>query len=200
MLPAINPNRQTGPRLIDTGCLSYGLCDSTFAQNKNLARLSIKLKKVIGFDGKISSQVNEVAIIDIDLDGHCQSKIFLCITPVRHYDMILGMPWIVSQDVRIDGPRSEMKICSTGIKVHSKGAFLNAQSFQGKPVQESATIFNHITRKSLKKRKVEVFAASMADINKALAAKQRLDPTIKLPIEYHEFLNVFDHKKADLLP
>lgn len=39
--------------LIDTGCHSYGLCDSIFAQNNNLARLSINPRKVIGFDGKI---------------------------------------------------------------------------------------------------------------------------------------------------
>lgn len=80
--------------------------------------------------------------------------------------MILGMPWIVTQDVRINSPRFEMKICATGITVHSKDAFLNAQSCHGKPVQVSATKFSHITKKSLKTGKIEVFAASMADINK----------------------------------
>ncbi|TQS35488.1 hypothetical protein Golomagni_04091 [Golovinomyces magnicellulatus] len=96
--------------LIDTGCLSYGLCDSHFAQKNNLVRLKINPREVVGFDGKIASSVNEVAVVNIDLDGHRQSKVFLYIAPLGPYDMILGMPWIASQDVRINGPRSEMEI------------------------------------------------------------------------------------------
>ena len=45
-----------------------------------------------------------------------------------------------------------------------------------------------------------VFAASMADINKALAKKTYTDPRFRLPKQYHEFLNVFDRKEADKLP
>ena len=40
----------------------------------------------------------------------------------------------------------------------------------------------------------------MADINKALAVKQKTDPKTKLPFQYHEFLDVFDHQRAELLP
>jgi hypothetical protein len=39
----------------------------------------------------------------------------------------------------------------------------------------------------------------MADINKALAVKQRTDPKTKLPSHYHEFLDVFDYKEANQL-
>lgn len=41
--------------LIDTGCLSYGLCDSRFAQKNNLARLKMNPREVVEFDGKIAS-------------------------------------------------------------------------------------------------------------------------------------------------
>ena len=40
----------------------------------------------------------------------------------------------------------------------------------------------------------------MANINKALAVKQRTDPKTKLPSHYHEFLDVFDYKEANQLP
>jgi hypothetical protein len=43
--------------------------------------------------------------------------------PIGDYNIILGMPWIKAQDVRINGPRLEMKIMSTGIVVRSKTIF-----------------------------------------------------------------------------
>jgi hypothetical protein len=43
--------------------------------------------------------------------------------PIGDYDIILGMPWIRAQDVRINGPRSEIKIMSTSIIIQSKTIF-----------------------------------------------------------------------------
>lgn len=189
--------------LIDTGCLSYGLCDSHFAQKNNLVRLKINPREVVGFDGKVASSVNEVAIVDIDLDGHRQSKVFLYIAPLGQYDMILGMPWIISQDVRINGPRSEMEIRSTGIIVRSKNTVPNNQKTletQYTLTQVSAITFKQLTKNHPKNKGVQVFAASMADINKALAVKKRTDPSSVLPIHYHDFLDVFDYKKSESLP
>ena len=49
--------------------------------------------------------------------------------------------------------------------------------------------------------KVKVFAASLADITKALRMKTVTDPRTKLPQQYHEFLNVFNKERSDrLLP
>jgi len=48
--------------------------------------------------------------------------------------------------------------------------------------------------------KVEVFIASLADINKALAVKARTDPHTKLPKHFHEFLDVCSCTDADKLP
>ena len=45
-----------------------------------------------------------------------------------------------------------------------------------------------------------VFAASMADINKALAVKKYMDPKDKMPTCFHQWLDVIDRKKAGLLP
>ncbi|KAI0992479.1 hypothetical protein K3495_g15706, partial [Podosphaera aphanis] len=186
--------------LVDTGCLSYGLCDSSFAQRNNLARLEINPREVIGFDGKVASLVNEVAVIDIDLDGHQQKRVFLYIAPIGSYDMILGMPWITAEDVRINGPRSEMLIRSTGTTVRSKEGFSATRGSNQEPVQVSAVAFDFLSKSYSRKNKVQVFAASMKDINKALEGKKRSDPAFKLPSHYHEFLDVFDYKKADSLP
>ena len=94
--------------LIDTGCLSYGLCDTRFARKHNLMRIPIKPRDITGFDGRVSSTVNEVAVVLLDLDGYREERVFMYVTPIGDYNIILGMPWITAQDVRINGPRSEM--------------------------------------------------------------------------------------------
>jgi hypothetical protein len=45
-----------------------------------------------------------------------------------------------------------------------------------------------------------VYAVSIADIEKALKPRQRSDPKIKLPIQYHEWLKAFNQVLADKLP
>ncbi|RKF84269.1 hypothetical protein GcM1_127001, partial [Golovinomyces cichoracearum] len=171
--------------LIDTGCLSYGLCDSNFAQKNNLVRLKVNPREVVGFDGKIASSVNEVAVVDIDLDGHRQSKVFLYISQLGQYDIILGIYWIVSQDVRINGPRSEIGIRSTGIIVRSKDVvqkYRNTLKMQYTLV--SAIAFRQLTKNHSRNKGVKVFAASLADINKSLAVKKRTDPSSVLLTHY----------------
>jgi hypothetical protein len=51
-----------------------------------------------------------------------------------------------------------------------------------------------------RKPEYEIFAASIIDIEKTLAPKNRTDPATKVPIEYHENLKVFSRTKADKLP
>jgi predicted aspartyl protease len=184
--------------LIDTGCLSYGLCDSRFARKHNLPRIPIKPRDITGFDGKASSTVNEVAVISLDLDGYREEQVFMYVTPISDYNMILGMPWITAQDVQINGPRSEMMIGVTNTVVHSKEAFFSRQKEISRTVQVSATSFMMIKKR--KNQKAQVFAVSMADINKALRVKQKTDPKTKLPAYFHDLLKAFDQKEADKLP
>src|SRR6266480_1433483 len=65
--------------------------------------------------------------------------------------------------------------------------------------QVSAVAFTRLTR-GKHQRKIAVFAASLADITKALAVKKHTDPKTKLPATYYPWLNAFNRKKADALP
>jgi hypothetical protein len=78
--------------LIDTGCLSHGLCDPRFAQKNKLMRLKIILRQVIGIDGKLMAIMDKVVAINLDLDGYREEKVFLYVSPIGHYNIILGMP------------------------------------------------------------------------------------------------------------
>jgi hypothetical protein len=50
-----------------------------------------------------------------------------------------------------------------------------------------------------KKSGHEIFAASMADIEKTLRPKKHTDPAKKVPEDYHDILDEFSRKKADTL-
>src|SRR5258707_12126396 len=91
-----------------------------------------------------------------------------------------------------------MRMVETFKTLKTKKAF-SSMSRNFHSVQVSATSYKYLRTKS-KKGSIEVFAASMADINKALRPKVRTDPRDKLPIKYHEFLDVFDYKEAEKLP
>ena len=47
---------------------------------------------------------------------------------------------------------------------------------------------------------MEVFAVSLKDIEKALKSMKHINPAVKLPKEYHRFLDVFSRQEADMLP
>ena len=55
-------------------------------------------------------------------------------------------------------------------------------------------------KKSKKDASIQVFLASIADINKVLAVKSKRDPKAMLPKQYYEFIDLFDPSKADKLP
>ena len=52
----------------------------------------------------------------------------------------------------------------------------------------------------VKRHLMEVFTISLRDIEKALEPKKHFDPAVKLPKEYHQFLDIFSRQEADTLP
>ena len=63
-----------------------------------------------------------------------------------------------------------------------------------------AAPFNHLVQKSQKDSRIQIFSVNLRDINIALAPKKHTNLATKLPSEYHEFLDVFSRKDADVLP
>jgi len=65
----------------------------------------------------------------------------------------------------------------------------------------SATFFmNLIQKKEEKQKKIEVFSASMTNIEKALTSQKKTDLRTILSDHYHEFLDVFNHMMTEKLP
>jgi len=67
-------------------------------------------------------------------------------------------------------------------------------------VMMSATFFtNLVQKKEEKQKKIEVFSASMANIEKALTSQKKTDLRTILSDHYHEFLDVFNRTMTEKL-
>ena len=78
--------------LIDTDCLSHRLYDPRFIRKNKLTRLKIILRQVTGIDKKLTAIIDEVIAVNLDLNNYREEKVFLYISLIRHYNIILGMP------------------------------------------------------------------------------------------------------------
>jgi transposase InsO family protein/predicted aspartyl protease len=179
--------------LIDTGCLSYGLIDSRFAIKNGLQRIPITPRGLSGFDAPSTDQVTEVAVVSMDIDGHVEAQAFFYVVPrLASYNMILGLPWLKKQSVQINTEYSECLIESSMTIVRNRAIKADLEI---DCIAISAVAFKSQARK----KHMEVFSVSIADINKALKVKARTDPRTKLPKQYYEFLKVFSKEEADKL-
>ena len=187
--------------LLDSGCLSYGLVSSSFAIENDLQRIKIPARSLSGFDAPSEDTVTEVAVVSLDIDGHHESRSFLYVVPrLESYDIILGLPWIVKQDARINGPMSECLIRSTDTLVRNQASTLEPDyTLDCAPISIKA--FRMMTTKS-RQRNVEVFSASLRDIAKALdkTKKTKTDPRTKLPSQYLDYLGAFSPTDSDKTP
>lgn len=182
--------------LIDADCASYGIILSRFAVN-DLKRIQIDTRAVRGFNGS-EEPISEVACVDIDMGGHERHRVFLYIVrELRGYDIILGRPWLGEQEAVIDTSSKQMSFKKTGIII---GEATRTAAADIEPIGAKVYAYWEKNRRQTRHKGVETFAVSLADIDKALKPKTRTDPKQKLPRHYHEFLNVFNHKPAGILP
>lgn len=193
--------------MIDTGCLCYGIINERLVRQLKCERIPIRPRSVKGIQGKPGT-ITEVVRLSIDIDGHCEKGAYLYVmTQTLDYDMILGRPWMKRWEALIDPSCDELEFKFTGLRTRNTSKPSYGTKFDHALV--SAAAFGAAVRREKKEHlptsrsasyEVPIFAASMADIEKALAPKMHLDPRTKLPEHYHEFLKLFDKKEADRLP
>jgi len=130
------------------------------------------------------------------------NRVFFYVIPDQEDDVILGRLWIDTEKVTISLSRGELTIGTSGLIVKERGQ-------GGTPTlsisQQMSSVFGALVRRTQKsrdpKQPVQIFTASLRDIEKALAPKKHTDPREKLPKHYYEFLPLFDRSATDrLLP
>ncbi len=185
--------------LYNTECLFYEIITSCFARNHNLQRMKIRPHMIIEFDEPSGSSVNEVAVVQIDINRHQKSRAFFYIvSKLASYNLILSLSWMKQNKVILNADRAFLMIEFTETIIWNRKA--SAES-EFNHVMMSATFFtNLIWKKEEKRKKIEVFSASMADIEKVLTSQKKTDLRTILSDHYHEFLNVFNHTMTEKLP
>ena len=142
--------------------------------------------------------IDEVTQLMLDVEENYQCNMFLYIAPkLSGYNLILGLPWLKQQcaDIILFSPESMLVFKETGIKVLSEHRRVQSLS-----TQISAAAFSMWAGLWKQKKNIEIFAASMADIEKALRVRKHMNLKTKLSAHYHAHLDTFDQNAADVLP
>lgn len=187
---------QVSRTLADTGCTTYGMVSEHFARKHQLERVSIKPRAINDYKGPTDDCIKEVVKISLNVGGNHQDTTWLYIVPKlgRGLDMILGLAWMDDQQVYIDPNGPKLRFVN-GIVVS------NMEDQPRMDIQPiGANAFALWNRQKRKDNSIQVFAASLKDIEKALRPKLPTDPRTKLPLQYHEFLSVFDRNEANKQP
>jgi hypothetical protein len=165
--------------LIDSGCLCYALVSRKFACRSHLERFAITSRMIEGIDGKLS-RIEEVSRFEFDMHGHREVAYAYVINNMDE-DVVLGKGWMDYQNVTIAPAKRSLYIHSKGIRVRCDEGVAG----QNVASQVSAATFAGLLKRSKDpETRVRVFAASIADINKALAPKKAVDVRSLLPKHY----------------
>lgn len=184
--------------LIDTGCSCYATINQKFAKKLRLSTIKIPPREISGYNDQTVGKITRVAHASLDIGGHLQEKVFMYVVKNQSEDLILGQAWIQDQHVRIDGDKSYLRIIPTGEKILTFNKQNGSRTFPCNMVTGST--YGAILKRAKKDPSIKIFAASMKDIEKALAGKPKVDPSVKLPAHYHQYLDVFSMKEAERLP
>ena len=194
--PLRNQNFTPRQAMVDCGCSSYGIIDPTYTTKCNLKWLQTCPIHISTFEGDPrQGTISEVAYGVMRIKGHMQPHVFFFVAKLNEWDMILGHPWICQQDVHFNHTKDEMLIHWSGTTVANL-----EQEVSGKLCLDCVMINAAAFKLACKNKEAWVFAASMRDIEKTLRMKTQSDPKEKLPEDYHQWLDVFDHTAAERLP
>ncbi len=185
--------------LYNTECLFYEMITFCFARNHNLQRIKIKPHTITEFDEPSNSVVNEVTVIQINIDSHQKSRTyFYVVSKLVFYNLILDLSWMKQNKVILNVDRVFLTIEFTETIIWNREAPAESKFNH---VMMSATFFmNLVWKKEEKWKKIEVFSASMTNIEKALTSQKKTNLRTILFDHYHKFLNVFDCTMTEKLP
>ena len=87
--------------LIDSGASAYAFIDQSFAQLHSFPLIRLQYpRRLRGFDGQTAAtgDITHVAETTMVLGNHVE-KLFLYITGLNQYPIILGLPWLRRHEV-----------------------------------------------------------------------------------------------------
>lgn len=183
--------------LVDSGCLSYGAISEAFAKERNLETFEILPRTLRGIGGK--GTISQIVRTSLSIDHHFEKETYFYMIPDSiGYDLILGLPWLRQQNACFEPLRNRLYLRSSKTRLYGIGKTPLPDTTEISALSMHREIQSVI--KDHKSYDSQIFAVSMADIEKALKTKKPKDLKVELPTEYHEFLPLFDPDEATKLP
>lgn len=182
-----------------------------------------------GFNGKQleGGSISYTTSVTITYQHHVEA-IRLYVTNTGRHDLILGQPWLYRHKVAFDYQNQVLRFNSSRCQAvclrrhltdtrtrtlsEVTGVFRKTSSeppsartrTESAPNATRPMDINHIGSAPFmtlaRRPDHEIYAISIADIDKALAPKAHTDPKTKVPLDYHDLLHVFSRTEADKLP
>ena len=164
--------------LIDNGSMAYALISRKFARRIGLPFLEIPLRRLQGVQdfGGIRSDIAEVTTFSLDIGAHKIQKVFAYVVPYQLEELILGRPWLQQQGACVDEGTSRL-VFKDGTSIPSREASKRNPHSPYNTLQVSqilASTYAGLAKRSKKERGIQLFAATLTDIEKALSPKPKL--------------------------
>lgn len=194
--------------LMDDGCNSYALVDRRTVRKAGLPVITLgRTINASSFSEQAAGEITQVAILEsLDIAGSVSAgsrdtgRVFAYIVPkiVGRHGIILGKPWRLAEKAWIDPTTDTLHIGRTGVSVSNEGV-KEATEYLGARVNLCELLAPAFAT-AARMKGAQIFSVTMADIEKALRVKEKIDPRIKLPPRYLSLVEVFSQQEADKLP
>ena len=187
--------------LIDNGSESYAIINEELARRLELELLPIEPRAVSGVIKGPVGHISHVTRFALDVGGFKDQRVFAYVLPGQSEDLILGRPWLQYHDATLREKTGELTFFGYDTVIRSNDTIEKTFPILG----VKACAFAAVVRREKRERtgNLEVFAASLADVERALRPKvslTRAEVIAKLPSHYVDFVEVFDPKEAQKLP
>lgn len=223
ILPAtleIGDKRVPTYALADSGAEGRAFVDESWARDRNLPLFPLRNPFALKvFDGSEtdSGQVTHYVQCGMRIHDHFERKTRFYVTRLAHYPIVLGLPWLKEHDPVTGWGANSMlfnsdycrRNCNTPLRP-TKIKALNDVPAKSRPKylpdRPGALKDRDIAKVSLRactayaRRKYEMFAISIEDIEAALKGQPSVDLDQYLPEEFKDFKDVFSPKEMERLP
>jgi hypothetical protein len=192
-------NNANAVAMVDNGCCTSCLVSNKLVRRLGLPRIPIRPIEVEGVNNQ-KSQVSAITKFKLDIDGIQQTMAAYISGSTYDYDMILGKSWLERNAAVIDAEEKTMTFKHYEVTVRSTE---NSRSQKYSAISAAAFQLHIRQKRKDPSTAIQVFAASLQDIEKALRPKEVLTPSQvkqKLPPHILPYYELFTSQKADQLP
>ena len=89
--------------LLDTGCSGHMFMDLAHARAQKLPIYHLSRPRPLrAFDGTFTTPVTLYTRVAVNIKGHFEKSVFMFLTSLEHYPIIIGLPWLREHNPRID--------------------------------------------------------------------------------------------------